>query len=372
MMVLRSLIPIPPFSLLLLVSLLATAFGQQDSGYTWWNPASGGIAAMEGQAWPGSVEKFYERLPAGTKVALREGLWAKSRQSTGLIVRFRSNSPSVHVRYQVTEKLEFEHMPATGVSGLDLYALSSAGEWEWCGADYVFGETIKFNYDHLRGPEERDYFLYLPLYNTVKILEIGVTKESSFTPRSPRREHPVVVYGTSIAQGGCASRPGLAWPAILGRRLKIPVINLGFSSNGLLEKPIVALMKDTNACIYILDCFPNLIEYPAEEVKKSLSDAVRDLRSAKPNVPIVITEHADSSINSLNGQLSAKFKSVNATARLAFEELQSAGVEHLHYLSAETIALDIDSTVDGQHPNDLGMFRYAEAYAGLLRGILHH
>ena len=101
--------------------------------------------------------------------------------------------------------------------------------------------------------------MYLPLYNGIKWMEVAVPAESEFIPLQVRNDKPVVVYGTSIAQGGCATRPGLAWTNILSRKLDRPVINLGFSGNGRLEKEVLDLVAATAAKIYVLDCLPNLV-----------------------------------------------------------------------------------------------------------------
>lgn len=89
-------------------------------------------------------------------------------------------------------------------------------------------------------------------------MQVGVPGNALFNPMAIREEKPIVVYGTSIAQGGCASRPGMAWPALVGRKLDRPLINLGFSGNGRLEKEVIDLIAEIDAKVYVLDCLPNL------------------------------------------------------------------------------------------------------------------
>jgi hypothetical protein len=122
-------------------------------------------------------------------------------------------------------------MPATGVSGVDLFARETTGSgsdaeggasagstWLWCGGKFSFGDTVSYRFANLSPGSSRDstreYTLYLPLYNTIKWMTISVRRESVFEPLAARNGKPVVIYGTSIAQGGCASRPGMAWTAI--------------------------------------------------------------------------------------------------------------------------------------------------------------
>src|SRR5690606_23929712 len=139
----------------------------------------------------------------------------------------------IFVRYTTTKtkaNYAMDHFPATGVSGVDLFAENSDGSWAWANGRYQFNDTITYSFSGLNlGKEKykdgRKFHLYLPLYNNIKWLEIGVRVGNSieFIPVSVE-EKPIVVYGTSIAQGGCASRPGMAWTNILNRTLKTPVV----------------------------------------------------------------------------------------------------------------------------------------------------
>ena len=101
--------------------------------------------------------------------------------------------------------------------------------------------------------ELREYCLYMPLYNGVEFLEIGVSEQAMFTPIPPRSLKPLVFYGTSICQGGCASRPGMAWPSIVGRKLDRPIVNLGFSANGTMETSVGQLLAELDATAYVID-----------------------------------------------------------------------------------------------------------------------
>lgn len=136
--------------------------------------------------------------------------------------------------------LSMPHMPATGVSGIDLYATDNNGQERWCAGNYSMGDTIVYNFRGLsyaaKSGNGFEYQLFLPLYNSVSWMEIGVPADASFRFLPVSQEKPLVIYGTSIAQGACASRPGMAWGNILNRKLGHPVINLGFSGNGKLKK----------------------------------------------------------------------------------------------------------------------------------------
>ena len=246
-------------------------------------------------------------------------------------------------------------MPATGVSGLDLYVKTESG-WRWLAVGQP--ERTKDNTAVLvKGlpPGRREYLLYLPLYNGVSSVEIGVPGESTLEKgpaRAEGRRKPIVFYGTSITQGGCASRPGMVHTAILGRRLDRPVINLGFSGNGLMEPELAALLAELDPAVYVLDCLPNMT---AKLVSERVEPFVRTLRKAHPTTPIVLAEDRTYT----NAPIVPAQRERNATSRAelkaAYDRLKADGVGNLHYLPGETqLGEDGEDTVDGSHPTDLG------------------
>src|SRR3546814_267122 len=147
----------------------------------WWNPAQHDVPVIEGQAWPHEVRDFYDRLPARAEKTVRRAVWNLSRDAAGLLIRFRSDAPVIQVRYQVQDALDMPHMPATGVSGVDLYARENSG-WNWIGGKYSFKDTITYTFQTIKADPDREYYLYLPLYNKVKWLEIGVPGDAQLEP----------------------------------------------------------------------------------------------------------------------------------------------------------------------------------------------
>ena len=115
-----------------------TLFSQTTSDYKWWNPAQQDFPVVEGQAWPEEVASPYDRMPSRAEKTVREAVWNLSRHGAGLMIRFRSNSSEIKVRYGVSGNHAMPHMPATGVSGVDLYAISSDGDWLWCAGKYSY------------------------------------------------------------------------------------------------------------------------------------------------------------------------------------------------------------------------------------------
>jgi hypothetical protein len=364
---------VPALPLLLACSLLHADTvppekGKAEDGLVWYDAR---LFDVEGQGWK-AVAAPYDRLPRKAEKLVRPAVWGLSRHSAGLCVRFRTDAKAISARWAVTSKqLAMNHMPATGVSGLDLYVRAPSGKWQWLGVGRPTGQsTTQQLVGGLPTAEMREYLLYLPLYNGVSSLEIGVPKESKLAKAPPRPAYkkPIVFYGTSIVQGGCASRPGMVHTAILGRKLDWPVINLGFSGNGKMEPEIAHLLAEIDAGAYVLDCLPNM---GAAEVEARTEPFVEILRKARPDTPIVLMEdrsYANSSV--LPGPRQNNLKN-RAALRKAWEKMFGDGVPSLHYLEGgKLLGDDGEATVDGSHPTDLGFLRQAEAMDGTLRYCL--
>jgi lysophospholipase L1-like esterase len=357
---------------IILLVISASAYGQQ--GIKWQNPEEARFPVVAGQGWHKGLQHFYDRLPAKAEKSVRKPVWRLSQETAGLMIRFRTKASDIYVRYAVGGKLNKPHMPTTGVSGVDLYALNKDGGWQWDGewsGGFNFGDTVKYHFSSLPHKYTKEYHLYLPLYNSVKWLKIGVPDSSKLTllPVSPNK--PIVVYGTSIAQGGVASRPGMAWTAILGRKLHRPLINLGFSGNGRLEKPVVDLLTELNPEIYVIDCLPNMTRFPDSTIRKRLTNTIRTLRKEKPDIPVLVVEDPHEIKGFLDQKIYGESARVNKVAEHVFAKLKASGEQNIYLLTSDEIGLNIESTVAGLHPNDYGMKLYAQAYAKIIRKILH-
>ena len=340
----------------------------------WRNPMSENFHVVCGQAWQKELKGSYYRLPDRAKEQVRKALWDLSKSSAGLSIAFRSNAPEIKVRYLVAGGLSMAHMPATGKSGVDLYATDAHGRQRWCAARYSFGDTITFTYSRLSYADDAghgyEYRLYLPPYNEVTWLEIGVSQESKFTFLPVSQEKPLVIYGTSIAQGACASRPGMIWSNILERELQHPVVNLGFSGNGQLEMEFFNLLNEIDAQLFIIDCLPNLTNDRTAWIYERTLNGVRKLRQ-KSDAPILLVEHSGYTNELTSAQTEKSYRDSNAELLRAYQTLQEEGIQDLHYLTHAEIGLSMDAMVEGVHPSDLGMRQYADAYIRKIKEILH-
>ncbi len=336
-------------------------------GHQWTNAE---LMPIEGRGWEEQPRlRFFDRLPAKAEKTVRPAVWNLSRDSAGMAIRFRSDATSISVRYTLrSDRLAMPHMPATGVSGIDLYARDPKGRWRWVNVTRPANRRVEAKLGDGLDPGTREYMAYLPLYNGIDELEFGVPAGSLFEPL-PQREKPMVFYGTSITHGACASRPGMCHPSILGRWLNRPVLNLGFSGNGRLEIEVAELMSELDASVFVIDCLPNLSN--PQDVADRTGPLVDRLRAASRTTPIVLVEDRTYDNAWIKRSARDRHAATRRALRQAFEALREAGDENLHYLEGKTLlGEDGDATTDGSHPNDLGFYRQARAMEPLLRRLL--
>lgn len=339
----------------------------------WYDPMKENVNVIQNQGWTNEIGKTYQRLPGRAEKIARKPVWDLSGNSAGLAIHFYSNAEKIEIRYGVTGSHAMNHMPATGKSGVDLYAIDSDGKWRMATDRFNFGDTITYTFNNLSQSRYHkhgfEYRLFLPLYNSVKWMEIGVPDSAEFKFIPVLKEKPIVVYGTSIAQGGCASRPGMAWTNILSRKLDYPVINLAFSGNGPLEKELVDLIDEIDASLYIFDCLPNMGTLSSEEVVNRTVYGVKKLRE-KHKAPILIVDHIGYRNDETNKSTKEAADRMNTASRQAFDSLVQSGIKNIYHLHKDSINFPDDGCVDNIHPNDLGMQVYADAYEKIIRNIL--
>ena len=322
---------------------------------------------VEGQGWRDTAAPF-DRLPSRAQGKVREAVWNLSRHSAGLHFRFVSDAPRIEARWSLTSaNLAMPHMPATGVSGIDLYVKTPDGRWRWLAVGRPEHPTNQVVLVQGIRQETREYLVYLPLYNGTRSLEIGVPDSASLAaagPWGPGTRKPMVFYGTSILHGACASRPGMTHPALLGRRFDFPHVNLGFSGNGKMEPELADLLAELDASVYVLDCLPNM---NATEVAERVEPFVLRLRATHPRTPIVLVEDRSYADAFLVDDKRSRNETSRAALRAAYARLRAAKVPHLHYLPGDSLlGQDGEGTVDSSHPNDLGFMRQADAHAKVL------
>lgn len=320
---------------------------------------------IEGKGWQ-ETESYFDRLPAKAKGVVRPPVWDLSRDSAGMCVFFETDAITISARWALrSSSLAMNHMAATGVSGLDLYARDERGRWRWAGIGRPEKQQTEAKLAEGLVPGRREYCVYLPLYNGVTSVEIGVPAGATFVPTPPRKEKPILFYGTSIVQGGCASRPGMVHTSILGRRLGRPALNFGFSGNGMMEPEMADLFAELDPCLYVLDCLPNM---STPQVAERTEPFVRRLRQAHPDTPIILVEDRTFTNAAFHAGMLQGHADKRAAYRKAYDRLVAAGDRRLAYVPGERLlGEDGEAAVDGSHPTDLGFVRMADALEPVLR-----
>ena len=312
---------------------------------------------IEGRGWD-DTPTFSSRLPIKAEKVVTKNVWIQSENSAGLHIKFRTDADMIVVRWTLTnETLSYPRMNTCVVSGIDIYGREENGRWVFIGngCGRHLSNEIKLTIPHCD-----EYMLYFPLYNGLKELLIGVPKNETITQNMLVSPKPVVFYGTSSTQGACASRPGMAFTAIVQRALDIPLINLGFSEAGKMELEMAELLAELDASLYVIDSLWNMdIKLINERYKRF----VLHLRNAKPNIPIILAEESH--------YLDKNPTEKGALVRAIYKDLSSQGVEKLYFLSnSGMLGNDGEGTVDGSHPNDLGMMRQARVFTECIVKIL--
>ncbi len=310
-------------------------------------------------------ERNYARLPQKYASTVRPPVWSLSQNSTGITIRFRTDSPQIWARWELADFRNRANMTDIGASGLDLYCRVGS-QWQYVNSGIPRGEKTEATLITHLEPSMKEFILHLPLYESVVKLEIGVVDGSSIEAGSPFHEDegPILFYGTSITQGASASRPGMAYPSILSRKLDRETINLGFSGNGRFEQAVGEAICEADLGLIVIDCTPNSAP---EVIRENALPLIHQLRKCHPHIPILLVEsirreyaHFKLAADTIFGTY-AYIDRQNHTLRKVYEEALDAGITDLHYLEGDyLIGDDHEGTVDGTHLTDLGMVRMAE------------
>lgn len=309
-------------------------------------------------------ESPYDRLPLASKGKVRKAVWDLSKNSAGLTVRFLSNSSSIKVKWRILNDTKMNHMASTGIKGVDLYC-KVKGKWTYVNTGRPTGIENEATLVSSLAPGEREFKIYLPLYDGTTHFEVGVDSTSTIRKPAPETSLPIVFFGTSILQGGCASRPGMAFTNIISRKLNVDCYNFGFSGNGRMDMPVVEVLAGIKASFYVIDCLPNMTPKQVTDSVMPLAKAIRD---KNPATPIVFVENIEYARNPFEANLRKSFEAKNEALKIEFNKLVKGGMKGVYYISsANAIGTDNEGTVDGTHMTDLGFMRYAEYLVGKFR-----
>ncbi len=312
-------------------------------------------------------EGAFRRFPEEVARRTSERVYELHTMTAGGRVRFRTDSARIAVRVSVGTIWSMAHMPLALNAGFALYEVRDGAERYL--KTFLPPVDVAGSYEtsiELEGQKERDLILYFPNYGGVEKLEIGLLPVASLGAGSPYvNPLPIVFYGSSITQGGCASRPGNDYVAMLSRRLHGDVLNLGFSGNAKGETAMAEYIASLPMRAFVFDYDHNAPD--ADHLRRTHEPFFRIIRERQPELPVVFVTRPKLELNAEEVQRRA----------IVFETYQNAvraGDRHVYFVSGSQMfacAGGGDCTVDGTHPNDLGFFCMAEAIGVALEEALH-
>lgn len=329
---------------------------------------------LEGKAFE-DVSHFYDRLPQGITTNVNSGVRSMRHHTSGMLFRFVTDSTKLSFRWiPFKTTLSMYHMPSTGMSGIDVYRYDKNKKaWRFVkmGAVHDAKKGGQFSIPWTPGDE---CIVNLPLYNGIKTFSLGIDETANVAKPKGRVSgvsKPVVFYGTSITHGGCASRPGLGFVNIVGRKCDVPVVGLGFSGSGVMEYELSGVIARIDASLYVIDTPWNMNTTAGHprSIQSNYEPFLRNLRSKRPKTPILMVEPCDVFLGT--GPNAALISEKCKLIKNIYNKLISEGWNDLYYLPNDSLlGDDFEGTVDGVHLNDLGMMRIADEFTKTISKVL--
>jgi len=323
---------------------------------------------VDGLPWYGENGGEFFRLPVKLKDTYRKPVWDLAQSPSGGRIRFRTNSTTLAIRLEYPEPPGMSNMHAFGQTGVDLYDGVYRGT-AIAGKDAKPGLTRDHIYFKQQPAEFREITLYLPLYMGVKVLGIGLDPDAHIeTARPFALAKPVVFYGTSITQGGCASRSGMSYQAILGRMVNVDFVNLGFSGNGLGEPEIARAVAGINASCFVMDFAQN--NPTVESLTQAYAPFLETIRAQHVETPILVITPIYSAREAWSRD--SRLEGMRELIRQVAARRIAGGDRHIEIVEGTDLLGPSrgDGLVDGTHPNDLGFEWMAEGLAVRLAKML--
>lgn len=318
-------------------------------------------------------EKTYRRMPSSPEVPLPEAVRWLAGCTAGGQLRFRTDSRAVHVRVRLKAGSDMYHMAPVAQCGFDAY-IGDPGEERFAGTASFRPGEIAYRSPVCRFQDRklRSVTLYFPLYQMVEELEIGLEDGAAVEEPAPYRvPGRILFYGTSITQGACASRPGMAYPAILGRRLGMETVNLGFSGSGKGEAEVAEAIRtiDGPACL-VLDYEANCGDLGL--LSATLPVFIRTYRERRPDVPILAVSRIKPPAAAWDAELDRMLQERREFQRSLVKRFREEGDERIFFLDGYLMLGEgyAESTVDGTHPTDYGFMLMADGMEPALRHCL--
>ena len=313
---------------------------------------------------------YYRRVPADVAAATSEGVDKLARESAGGRVRFATDSPYIAIRAKFLVVGRSPRMCLTGTAGFDLYV---DGEY---GSRFLKEFRMPYEMEDLyeqllktHSKTMRTYTVNFPLHAVVESLEIGLKPGSVLGEAAPYRDlEPIVYYGSSIVHGTAASRPGLAYPAIISREMNLEYLNLGFSGQAKAEGVLCEWMATLPMSVFVCDYDHNAPDVAhLENTHYAMYETIRKLH---PDVPYIMITRPDYWTQYAGQEDILKRRDVIMQSYLKARAMGDKNVYFIDGLSFNVAPHQYDMTVDSIHPNDTGFVRMADTIGTMIRFVL--
>lgn len=322
--------------------------------------------AVYGLPWFSEDAPIPRRLPLRLKDRFRLPVWSLAQAPSGGRIRFRTDSTTVGLVAENAGFSNMHHMASVGENGFDVYV-----DGHYAGSAWPDGEgKIRREWQVGSDRQMRDIALYLPLYKAVTIQEISVDAGARLELATPfAHAKPVVNYGSSITQGGCASNPGGSCQAILGRRLNVDFVNLGFSGNGLGEPALAEVICELDPSCVVLDFWGNP---SADQYAAALPAFVDILRKKWPRMPILVVSPFYFPAEENGGDVARQQSAKRRTAEELVRQRRRLGDRRILYVDGLKMLHreQTEGLVDGVHCNSLGFYFNAVGLEPFVRKAL--
>ncbi len=314
----------------------------------------------------------FRRVPALVADATSESVSKLSQESAGGRVRFSTDSPFIAIRATFRAVGRSSHLTLISSAGFDLYTESEYGSRFI--KEFRMPLDMTDCYEQIipvEGGKMRSYTIHFPIHSVVESLEIGLAPQAALGEALPYRNiDPIVIYGSSIVHGTAATRPGLAYPAILARELNIDVQNLGFSGNAKGETAIARWMAELPMSIFISDYDHNA---PTPEHLLETHHRLYELiREKKPDVPYIMISRPNFLTNHQRKEDIFRRRDIVMSSYLKAREKGDKNVYFIDGMSFFVAPHSFDFTVDHIHPGDAGFIRMADSIGTIIRFILEN
>ncbi len=308
------------------------------------------------------------RLPKRLKGAVREPVWGLATHPSGGRIRFAADTVSLGIKLHYRSVGRMNNMCAVGQMGVDLYVDNVY--WKTVFPTEA-GDLVGTYFSNLPR-KRREISLYLPLYHPVQVLGVGVDEAAMLWPPRPFAvEKPVAFYGSSITQGGCSSRPGLSYQALLGRMANVDFVNLGFSGNGKGDPEVAHAMAEIDASCFVMDFGVNCDS--VEACRSVYAPFLAIIREKHPLTPMLCVTPVFATVEMFVPASRDKWSGLRRVIREAVAARRSNGDRRISLVEgADLLGPEgHEGFVDGTHPNDLGFEAMAKGLLPVLRRVLN-